>query len=298
MEAPPCPFSKRPIAMNQPPEVWAEIAHDSHAGRLGAMLDIATGAGEVTLRYFRQNDLRVESKADDSPVTIADRSAEQWAREQIAQRFPDDAVVGEEFSDSAGTSRYRWVIDPIDGTKSFVCGVPLYSTLLALECDGQPLGGVIQIPALGETVIAAVGQGAWYRSSPTGAWTRAKVSEKSTLDSSVLLTSQSDLFGRRGAGDAFADLERICWVSRTWGDGYGYLLVATGRAELMVDAICNPWDVAAMLPILSEAGGRFTDWRGNETCRGGEGLGSNGRIHDEVVSILAPHSPPRPALAP
>jgi len=274
------------------PESWATVAAEEHAGRLAAMVDIAIGAGEVTLHYFRSNTLLVEAKADDSPVTIADRSAEQWARGRITKAYPDDAVVGEEFSDAAGTSRYRWVIDPIDGTKSFVCGVPLYSTLLALECDGKPLGGVIQIPALGETVAAVVGWGAWYRRAPQAAWEPARVSHKQSLNQSVLLTSQSDLFARRGAGDAFADLERLCWVSRTWGDGYGYMLVATGRAELMVDAICNPWDVAAMLPILSEAGGRFTDWRGNETCRGGEGLGTNGFIHDEVVGILGPHSPP------
>jgi len=274
------------------PESWAAAATDGHAGRLAAMLDIAIGAGEVTLQHFRSGALEVEAKADDSPVTIADRSAEQWARASIAKAYPNDAVVGEEFSDAAGTSRYRWVIDPIDGTKSFVCGVPLYSTLLALECDGEPLGGVIQIPALGETVTAVVGLGAWYRRSPQSAWEPARVSHKRSLNQSVLLTSQADLFARRGAGDAFADLERLCWVSRTWGDGYGYMLVATGRAELMVDAICNPWDVAAMLPILSEAGGRFSDWRGNETCRGGEGLGTNGFIHDEVVGILGPHSPP------
>ncbi len=283
--------------MISPPDSWAGSSSDSdvdaHGGRLTAMLDLAIGAGDVTLKYFRTGSLQVEAKADDSPVTIADRSAEQWARDEIARTFPDDAVVGEEFSDSVGTSRYRWIIDPIDGTKSFVCGVPLYSTLLALECDGQPLGGVIQIPALGETVAAVVGRGAWYRPSRDAAWEKARVSQKKSLEQSALLTSQSDLFARRGAGDAFADLERLCWVSRTWGDGYGYMLVATGRAELMVDAICNPWDVAAMLPIMKESGGRFTDWRGVETCRGGEGLGTNGLIHDEVVGILGPHSPRR-----
>jgi histidinol-phosphatase len=279
--------------MNTPPDTWQDSSSQGHGGRLSAMVDLAISAGDVTLKYFRTGGLKVEAKADDSPVTIADRSAEQWARAAIAEAFPDDAVVGEEFSDSEGTSRYRWIIDPIDGTKSFVCGVPLYSTLLALECDGQPLGGVIQIPALGETVAAVVGRGAWYRPGRDAAWEAARVSDKQTLEKSVLLTSQADLFARRGAGDAYADLERLCWVSRTWGDGYGYLLVATGRAELMVDAICNPWDVAAMLPIMKEAGGRFSDWRGNETCRGGEGIGTNGLIHDEVVGILGPHSPAR-----
>src|SRR5690606_13192880 len=175
----------------------------------------------------------------------------------------------------------------IDGTKSFVCGVPLYSTLVALELDGQPIGGVIQIPALGETVIAAMGLGAWYRRGPQAAWQRARVSDTSKLSDAVLLTSQTDLFARRGAGESFAKLEQQCWVSRTWGDGYGYLLVATGRAEVMVDACCNAWDVAAMVPILTEAGGRFTAWDGTGSCRGGDGVGSNGRVHAQVLSILA-----------
>lgn len=272
--------------MTTSPDSWNAAADGLHGGRLAALLDIAVGAGEVTLSHFRQVGLTVEAKADDSPVTIADRSAEQWARQRIATAYPDDTVVGEEFSEASGTSRYRWVIDPIDGTKSFVCGVPLYSTLLALEYDGEPLGGVIEIPALGETVIAATGHGAWYRRAAGAAWEPARVSQKSTLSEAVIVTSQTDLFARRGAGRQFAELERQCWVSRTWGDGYGYLLVATGRAELMVDAVCNPWDVAAMLPIMSEAGGRFSDWKGLPTCRGGEGLGSNGRLHDQALAIL------------
>ncbi len=268
------------------PTAWKLLTDDPHSGRLAVMLEVAIGAGDVTLKHFRSADLQVEAKADDSPVTIADRSAEQWARTNIAKAYPDDTVQGEEFSEATGTSRYRWVIDPIDGTKSFVCGVPLYSTLVALECDGKPIGGVIQIPALGETVVAANGQGAWYRRSADADWQRARVSRKSDLSTAVLVTSQTDLFARRGAGQAFAELEQACWVSRTWGDGYGYLLVATGRAELMVDAICNPWDVAAMLPIMAEAGGRFTAWDGATSCRGGDGLGSNGLLHDQVLKML------------
>lgn len=273
--------------MTSDPNSWQPSGDAHHDGRLAAMLRYAVGAGDVTLRHFRTEGLRVEAKADDSPVTIADREAEMWVRGQIGQDFEHDSVVGEEYSDEIGSSRYRWIIDPIDGTKSFVCGVPLYSTLLALECDGEPLGGVIQIPALGETVVAAVGHGAWYRSRAEADWQPARVSQKESLGEAVVLTSQGDLFAQRGAGEAFAELERNCWVSRTWGDGYGYLLVATGRAELMVDAKCNPWDVAAMLPILGEAGGQFTDWRGLATCRAGEGLGTNGKVHAAALAILA-----------
>lgn len=255
------------------------------------MVELAIGAGDSTLTYFRRGDLEVEAKSDDSPVTIADRMAEQWVRQQLATLYPDDAVVGEEFGDTPGQGHYRWVIDPIDGTKSFVCGVPLYSTLLALEFDGQPLGGVIDIPALGETVVGAVDRGAWYRRSRQSEWEAAQVSHTASLHQAVLVTSQADLFERRGMGAAWTELQSRCRVSRTWGDGYGYLLVATGRAELMVDAMCNPWDIAAMPPILAEAGGRFSDLRGGRGCRGGDGLGSNGRIHDEALAILG--RPPR-----
>ncbi|TVQ00186.1 MAG: histidinol-phosphatase [Planctomycetaceae bacterium] len=268
------------------PDRWDEPADDFHGGRLAALLAYAVAAGAQTLRHFRATGLRVEAKADDSPVTVADREAESLIRTRIAEDFPADSVAGEEYSDQVGSSRYRWIIDPIDGTKSFVCGVPLYSTLLALECDEEPVAGVIQIPALGETVIAATGRGAWYRPAAEAGWQPARVSDKTDISEAVLLTSQTDLFARRGAGEAFAELERDCWVSRSWGDGYGYLLVATGRAELMVDAVCNPWDVAAMLPILAEAGGRFSDWRGEPTCRGGEGLGSNGKLHDAALRTL------------
>ena len=269
------------------PAAWETGGEENHEGRLAVMLQVATAAGEVTLQHFRSADLRVEAKSDDSPVTVADRAAEQWARQRIAELYPDDTVQGEEFSEATGTSRYRWIIDPIDGTKSFICGVPLYSTLVALELDGEPIAGVIQIPALGETVAAATGRGAWYRRSPQSDWEPARVSEKTELGEAVLLTSQIDLFTERGAGDRFAQLQQRCWVTRTWGDGYGYLLVATGRAEVMVDACCNAWDVAAMLPILTEAGGRFTAWDGTGNCRGGDGVGSNGRVHAQVLSILA-----------
>jgi histidinol phosphatase-like enzyme (inositol monophosphatase family) len=268
------------------PESWTAVGEANHHGRLAALHRYVVGAGVSTLRYFRSEELVVESKADESPVTIADREAEKWVRGQIASDFPDDSVAGEEFSDEVGSSRYRWIIDPIDGTKSFVCGVPLYSTLLALELDGQPIAGAIFIPGLYELVLAATGKGAWYRRQAGAPWQPARVSQKSSLKEAVILCSQTDLFERRGAGDAFTELQKRCWVSRSWGDGYGYLLVATGRAELMIDAVCNPWDVAAMLPILAEAGGKFTDWQGRATCRSGEGIGSNGLVHEAALEIL------------
>ncbi len=268
--------------MSEGPATWREL----HEGRLTALINAALAAGDLTLQYYRTSNLVVEAKADASPVTVADKSAEQLVRKTIAAQFPEDTVQGEEFGDAIGASRYRWIVDPIDGTKSFVCGVPLYSTLLALLIDDKPYAGIVHIPALGETICAAEGMGAWYRSVSAKAWSRAKVSTKRDLKECVLLTSQRDLFKRRGAEEPFSKLEEATWVSRTWGDGYGYLLVATGRADVMVDPMCNPWDIAAMVPIMAEAGGRFSDWKGVSTCTSGEGVATNGPIHDEVLRFL------------
>jgi histidinol phosphatase-like enzyme (inositol monophosphatase family) len=249
------------------------------------MIDVATAAGQHTLKYFRSSSLTIDAKSDDSPVTVADREAEQLARKLLLEQFPDDTVQGEEFDDQSGTSAYRWVIDPIDGTKSFVCGVPLYSTLLALELDGQPLGGVIFIPALDEVIVAAIGQGAWTKFSG-GDWQAATVSNRSDLSEAIFVTTQVDTFDVRNSTNAYRQIEQTARLTRSWGDGYGYLLVATGRADIMVDPICNPWDVAAILPVVSEAGGKFTDWLGNPTVRGGDGVGTNGKLHAAVLAKL------------
>ena len=228
------------------PDNWTE----HHDGRLLALVEIAIAAGEHTLKYFGSGELKVDAKSDDSPVTVADREAEQLVRQRLSpSRFPSDTVQGEEFDEKTGDSRYRWVVDPIDGTKSFVCGVPIYSTLLALELDGEPLAGVIFIPALNEIVVAANSLGCWHRKAPSPNWRRAQVSSKTDLSEAVFVNSQVDSFDHRGASKQYKALEKACWISRTWGDGYGYLMVATGRADVMIDPICNAWDVAAILPV-------------------------------------------------
>ncbi|TWT92256.1 histidinol-phosphatase [Neorhodopirellula pilleata] len=260
---------------------WALL----HEGRLAALVDVAIAAGEVTLQHFRKHDLVVDRKGDNSPVTVADREAEQKTRTLLSERFSGDTIAGEEFSEQSGESEYRWTVDPIDGTKSFICGVPLYSTLLALEHRGEPLAGIILIPALNQAVVAATGQGCFYTDDLT-TWTAAKVSSQSNLSDAVFVTSEVKTFATRGDDDVYRRLEKSCFLTRTWGDGYGYLMVATGKADLMVDPICNAWDVAAMVPILTESGGRFTDWKGVETIRGGEGLGTNGRLHEEALKLV------------
>jgi histidinol phosphatase-like enzyme (inositol monophosphatase family) len=260
--------------------------------RLQFAVDIAREAGDVTLRYFRRQDLVIESKADNSPVTIADRSAEKLLRERIGEQFPDDGIVGEEFGTTAGTSGFDWALDPIDGTKSFVHGVPLYTTLVAVLRDGQPLVGVIHAPAAAETVYAAAGGGCWYVSHAGATPRKARVSNVARLADSLLLTTEIRTFteGRsRDAMDVFTRLEQSARLTRTWGDGYGYLMVATGRAEVMIDPQLDLWDLAALQPVIEEAGGTFTDWQGRATVHSREAIATNRLVAEEVLAI-ASHS--------
>jgi len=261
------------------------------AAQLSERLELARSAareaGKLTLEYFQRADLAVERKADQSPVTAADRGAEQLLRDRIAAAFPDDAILGEELPDRRGTSGYRWILDPIDGTKSFIHGVPLYGTLVGLEHGLQSVLGVIQIPPLDECVYAAAGQGAWHVRGG-GLPAPARVSQTQRLADSLFCTSEVANFLRRGAADVYDRLQAAAGLSRTWGDCYGYLLVATGRAEVMVDPIMNVWDAAAVQPILLEAGGTFTDWQGTPTIHSGDGIATNGRVLAEVLKITRP----------
>lgn len=266
-------------------------------GRVAFALSLAIAASRETLKYFRTNEFQVERKSDRSPVTLADKQAEQVVRKMVADAYPRDALLGEEFGSVAGQSEFEWIIDPIDGTKSFISGVPLYSTLVGMTHGGVPTLGVIAIPALGELVIAAKGLGAWYGQASYDQdkgrivrLTPAYVSKQADLKDGLLVTSQSDNFARRNAMNAYHELESEAYVTRTWGDGYGYLLVATGRAEVMVDPIVNPWDVAAVAPVIEEAGGKFTSWAGRFDIRAGHCFGSNGLVHEHVLSRLSPYS--------
>lgn len=249
---------------------------------------IAARASALALEYF-QCDIRVDRKADSSPVTEADREAEKLLRGEILRSFPDDGILGEEFPAVAGSSPFRWILDPIDGTKSFVQGVPLFGTMVAVEHASRGVIGVVALPALGVTIDAAVGGGAW-ETRPDGTRIPAKVAESTRLSEGVVVTTDFEGFLERSAGQAVAALENAAWFMRTWGDCYGYYLVATGRALAMLDARMNIWDAAALQPILEEAGGTFTDWQGNRTIDGGEGLGTNGRVLDEVLEVLRAHT--------
>jgi len=261
--------------------------------RLELAVEISKQAGALTLGYFQRERLAVDRKADRSPVTDADRGAERLLRERLSAQFPADGILGEEFPEQPGDSEFRWILDPIDGTKSFISGVPLYGTLIGIEQAGQCAAGVIYLPALGEGAYAARGGGAWHWRGDADPQP-ARVAETAKLSEGLLSTSSVEGFLERGSLEPLADLQAAAWFTRTWGDCYGYLLVATGRAAAMIDPEMSLWDTAALLPIIVEAGGRFTDWAGAETVHSGEAVATNGRVHQEVLAITSRY-PKRPA---
>ena len=232
-------------------------------------------AGQATLKWFNSSGLKVTKKSDGSPVTEADLAAEQIIRQHITRKYPDDAIQGEELANREGCSGRTWVIDPIDGTKAFTQGVPLYSTLLALIDSEGPAVGVIYLPALDECVSAARGKGAQWNGE------LCHVSTKKDITNSYICTS--------GLGVSYWPETALSHIRqkgahiRTWGDAYGYALVATGRAEAMIDPVCAAWDVAPMGVIIQEAGGVFSDLNGETDWRNGSAMGSNGHIHNELL---------------
>ena len=239
----------------------------------------ARAAGEITLHYFKKK-FETRLKGKDNFVTQADTEAEEFLRREILERFPGDAIVGEEGGEVAGSTGRRWIIDPIDGTYSFVHGVPFYGVLVGCEVGGEPSVGVINIPALGEIVYAAKGLGCFWNGEP------ARVSQTERLEDALLLSTDFGSCARYGFGAAAEELQGRAAMRRTWGDCYGYVLVATGRADVMLDPVMNVWDCAALLPVVEEAGGTFTDWRGRRTIRGGHAVSTNGALFADVMRII------------
>jgi histidinol phosphatase-like enzyme (inositol monophosphatase family) len=252
--------------------------------RVAPAAELARLTGTVALRYYRSR-LTVETKADGSPVTRADREAETAARAWVRSRFPDDGVLGEELGEERPGALRRWVIDPIDGTKSFVRGTPLWGSLVAL-CEGtRVLAGAAYFPAVDELIAAAPGAGCWWNGS------RCHVSEVDALDSATVLTTDERFRERPEWLTGWRTLSSRAGVSRSWGDCFGYLLVATGRAEVMCDPVMSPWDAAALQPIIEEAGGTFTDWNGAATAFSGSVVATNRRLDAEVRGILTQTAP-------
>lgn len=244
---------------------------------LDTALDIARGAGDVTLKYFRSSTLAVETKGDGTPVTEADKAAERYVRERISEYAPNSAIVGEEEGSSEGTSGLTWIVDPIDGTKGFARGVPLFATLLAVEDEHGYAVGVIHIPATGQTVWAGRGLGAFTEDGP------ARVSTCTELKSAFVTTSSVSRWGC----DVFKRIHDAGIDVRGWGDGFGWLMAATGQVEAMMDlGIGTPWDFGPIPVIMSEAGGRSSDLDGNVTIHSKSLVASNGLVHYDLLKLI------------
>jgi len=250
---------------------------------LAFAVEVTRGAGEITVQHFRRS-FGAERKADGSFVTAADREAERCIRSRIEAQFPHDSVLGEEEETRAGTSGRQWIVDPIDGTYSFVHGVPIYGVMLGLEIADEICLGVVNLPALGDLVSAARGLGCFWNEQT------ARVSETATLEQALLLATDFGTCERYGFGAAARRLEERVGARRTWGDCYGHILVATGRADVMLDPVMNIWDCAPLMPILEEAGGTFTDWRGQRTIRGGNAISTNGTLFQSVLDVVRQES--------
>jgi histidinol phosphatase-like enzyme (inositol monophosphatase family) len=247
---------------------------------LQAAAELATQSGAAALRHYRSG-LAVERKSDGSPVTLADREAEQLARDWLARHFPNDAILGEEFGKSGGTSGRTWLLDPVDGTRTFVRGVPLWGSLVAVVEGDVVLAGAATFPALNEQLVAAPGEGCWHNE------VRCRVSEVARLAEATVLTSDEHGFALPSLREGWDRLSRTAREVRTWGDCYGYLLVATGRAEVMVDARLNPWDIACFLPIVAEAGGVINDFQGLTAWNQSSAIATNFTLAVEARRFLA-----------
>ena len=247
--------------------------------RYEVAVEAAEKAGQLALRYFDAG-LAVEWKQDRSPVTVADREAEALLRATLLGRFPHDGFLGEESGERPGSSGFRWIIDPIDGTRSFVRGIPIWATLVGLEYRDEQVAGVCEVPVLGQTYRALRGDGAYRGARPL------RVSDVATLEGAMLFYSSLSWFVRAGRQEEFLALTVRTQRQRGFGDFYGFVLVAQGSGELMVEHGVHAWDVAALKPILEEAGGRLTDWDGTPTIHRTDVIASNGRLHDAALQIL------------
>jgi len=247
---------------------------------LSDILNVATEAaylaGRRTLAYFNTG-IAVEAKADRSPVTRADREAEELIRSTIQKYFPTHSLLGEEAGAQLGDPNYRWIIDPIDGTKSFICGVPLYGVLIGVEVQGEPQVGVAYLSALDEMLSAAMGLRCKWNNRT------ARVSTTAKLSDAIVSTTSFTALAARGTFETISSRAKIM---RGWGDAYGHVLAATGRIDAMIDPQMNPWDAAPFAPIYKEAGGCYTNWKGDPTIHGKDGLGTNAALHQEILAIL------------
>lgn len=244
---------------------------------LNIAAEAAYAGGTRTLAYFNAG-VEVERKGDDTPVTIADREAERVIREVLGRYCPSHAILGEEHGLSEGDADYTWIVDPIDGTKSFIHGVPLYGTVVGCVVKGEPRVGAVYLPPLGDMFLAAEGLGATWNGRA------CRVSEVSTVEEATVLAGS--ITRAMARSDAYEKLAGRCRLNRGWGDVFGYMLVASGRAEVMLDPTISIWDIAGVAPIVREAGGWFGNWKGESTIKGPDAAATNGKLRDEVLAVL------------
>ncbi|OUW18092.1 MAG: histidinol-phosphatase [Opitutales bacterium TMED158] len=233
----------------------------------------------IILSHYESPELTVEMKPDDTPVTIADRDAERAIREAIQAQFPDHGIRGEEFADRNPGAAYTWVLDPIDGTKSFAANCPLFGTMIAFLKDGVPIYGCIDFPALDKRIVGN-GQASWVDGEPV------RVSLNKRLDEAIVLASDQNDIRKLQDEDAFRRLADSTRFTRTWGDCYGYYLLATGNADIMLDPEMSPWDIMALIPIVRGAGGCISDWQGNDPAKGNSIVATASNLHESVLKIL------------
>lgn len=247
--------------------------------RYEVAVEVARRAAQRALRYYNES-VSVEWKHDQSPVTVADRETEQELRQALRDQFPGDGFLGEEYGEEPGSTGFRWIIDPIDGTRSFVRGIPLWATLVGLEYKGEQIVGVAEVPTLGHTYHALRGHGAFRNDR------RIRVSDVARLDESMLFYSSVSWFVKAHKEQVFLNLAGRTQRQRGFGDFYGFVLVAQGSGEVMAEHGVHVWDVAGLKVIVEEAGGRFSDWDGTPDVHRPDVIASNGRLHDAVLDIL------------
>ncbi|MCA9038965.1 MAG: inositol monophosphatase family protein [Planctomycetaceae bacterium] len=253
--------------------------------RLQLALTLAEEAQELILKHYQHKSLEVELKGDSSPVTVADRGAEELIRKRLAEVYPEDGVHGEEFDDKESQNGYKWILDPIDGTKSFVHGIPLFGTLIGIEKEGEMVAGLCRFPGLDEVIYAHNGGGAWWKKGSQEP-ERCQVSSVSNMSESLVCITDIMLWEKEGIRDLLSEVGGKARLLRNWGDCYGHAMVATGRAEMILEPEMNPWDAAPFAPILKEAGGFYLNWQGEETIYGRNGLSVNAALKEEIVNIL------------
>ena len=274
--------------MEHTPEPFQNVERDVMQ-RLELALQAARAAGGVTLQFFQGDQLGTIDKADGSPVTEADKGAERVLRAAIEEAFPGDAILGEEFGEAKGVggdSGYRWILDPIDGTVSFVHGVPLYGTLVGVFRGDEPVAGVVHMPALSETVYAAQRGGAWWIPGPGQDARPAGLSATSDLADALLVTTALEYFDPATGEDVYGRLAKACKRMRGWSDCYAHVLLATARCDAVVEPTIKPWDIAPMACILGELGGHLVDWQGVARLDGGHAIATNAHLKDAVLEVL------------